>query len=643
MVAVTFCAGMTLPLLTRALMRRGQGEKAIGTIYSINTLGAIVGVLLTVHVLMPAIGIKGVILGGAALHIALGLSRLRLQRGWLRPGAIATAGSLVVLGYVAVSGSLDPLRVASSVFRTGIAALSPDSKVIYLRDGKTATISVAERQGLVVISTNGKPDAGVQMGPGEASSDEITMVLAAAIPLSMHPHPERVANIGFGSGLTTHVLLTTDQVKRLDSIEIEPKMVEGAREGYGPRIHNVFEDPRSHLVYEDAKTFFATAREPYDLIVSEPSNPWVSGVASLFSDEFYGRITHYLKPDGYFVQWMQIYETDISIVASVVKALSSHFGAYAVYNLDDANILIVATPGTALPAPTDRIFAWPQMRAELERIGVQSAADLQLRLIGDGTTLDPLLRTIAVPANSDFFPFVDLNAPRMRFMARTAIELPQLTLIPAPFMDLLRADAPRGPTPEPSRHSGVYRDQRVRGALAIRQAVLRGRLEHLDPATASSLLVIEAPAERCADPETRKAWQRAVWRVGALTGPYLNPSELAEVWSRIRSTPCYAVAGSQRTWADMLAAAAARDAHEIVNRGTELLQPRTALSGDELAYLTTMIAAAHIRLGELAQARSLIEERWSQLPHTGEYALPLRELLALSLPDRDPRVAQAGH
>jgi len=111
----------------------------------------------------------------------------------------------------------------------------------------------------VTIATNGKPDAGIQMGPGEATVDESTMVLAAAIPLSLQPHPSRVANIGFGSGLTTHTLLTSARVQRLDSIEIEPFMVEAARLGFGGRIHNVFEDPRSHIVIEDAKTFFASS------------------------------------------------------------------------------------------------------------------------------------------------------------------------------------------------------------------------------------------------------------------------------------------------------------------------------------------------------------------------------------------------
>src|SRR5580658_3633513 len=319
MFPATFCAGMTLPVLTHALMRRGAGEKAIGTIYSVNTLGAIAGVLLAVHVLMPLIGVKGVILTGAGVHIALGLSRLA-PRGWRQPAsALLMAASLTLFGLIAVLGNIDPRRVASGVYRFGFARLPADATVAYLRDGKTATITLVKHRGFVSIATNGKTDAAIQMGAGGPSPDELTMVQLAAIPLSLKPDAARVANIGFGSGLTSHVLLTSGQLQRLDTIEIEPLIVEAARQGFGPRIHDVFEDPRNHIVYEDAKTFFAASREPYDLIVSEPSNPWVSGVASLFSDEFYARIVQHLRPDGLFVQWIQVYETDISIVASVIK------------------------------------------------------------------------------------------------------------------------------------------------------------------------------------------------------------------------------------------------------------------------------------------------------------------------------------
>lgn len=642
MVPTTFLAGTTLPLLTHALMERGVGERAIGWIYSVNTLGAILGVLLAVHVLMPLIGIKGVILCGAGIHIALGLSRLGF-RGLRLPAASAVAAGIAVFTLTCLFGKLDPLRVASTVYRTGMASLAPDSTIDYLRDGKTATISVAERQGLVVIATNGKPDAGIQMGPGEPSPDEVTMVLAAAIPLSMHPNPARVANIGFGSGLTTHTLLTSDLVRRLDSVEIEPMIVEGARRGFGPRIHSVFEDPRSHIVYEDAKTFFATQRKPYDLIVSEPSNPWVSGVATLFSQEFYGRIAQYLQPDGYFVQWVQIYETDVGIVGSVIKALSKNFGAYAIYNLDDTDILIVATRAPTVPTPNERVFQWPQMRAELARIGVQSVADLQRRLVGDGRTLDPLFRTMAVPANSDFFPFVDLNAPRLRFLDKSALELPELTVTHVPVMDILGASPPTSPTLEPPAQSKLFRDRQMRRALAIRHALSSGHLEGLDTPTASSLLVIGVSAERCVDPQAQLAWKNAVWRVSALTTPYLDAAALSEVWTRIKAAPCYQKASADRqTWADLLAVVAARDAPEIARLGTRVLDEPALLSKDELAYVTTAVAAARIRLGQPTDARSLLQAQWNKVDHTGEYALPLRELLALSQTRATATVAQAA-
>jgi spermidine synthase len=632
MFPATFCAGMTLPVLTHALMRRGIGERAIGTIYSLNTLGAIAGVLIAVHVLMPLIGIKGVILTGAGIHIALGLSRLTL-RGWLQPvSALAMAVSLAVFGVTAVLGKLDPMRVASGVYRGGNSTLPPDARVTYLRDGKTATITLVKHHGVVTIATNGKADAAIQMDAGEATPDEATLVLAAAIPLSLNPNTARAANIGFGSGLTAHTLLASRKLERLDSIEIEPLMVEAAHQGFGPRIHDVFEDPRSHIIDEDAKTFFAASREPYDLIVSEPSDPWVSGVATLFSDEFYGRIVQYLRPDGYFVQWVQIYETDISVVSSVIKALSRHFNKYAIYNLDDSDILIVATRAAALPAPTDRIFQWPQMRAELDRIGVQSLGDLKSRLIGDDRTLGPLFETLPVPVNSDFFPFVDLNAPRQRFMMNNALELPRLTSLSVPVLGLLRPDSPASATLEPSHRSQLARDIQVRNALAIRRALSSGRLENLDALAAMTVLLIRTNTQKCTDPQVQNTWKTAARNISTMTATYLNPSELADVWSSIRSTACYRDAvGDHRVWVDLLAAVAARDETEIVAQGALLLERRSSLSTEELTYLTTVMASAYLGVGQTAQARSLLAAQWNRLDHAGELSLSLRQLRALVL------------
>ncbi len=643
MFPVTFCAGMTLPVLTRALMRQGSGEKAIGTIYSLNTLGAIAGVMVTAHLLMPLIGVKGVILVGAGIHIALGLSRLKLH-GWRQPAySAAVLVSVVVFLGTAFFLKLDPMRVASGVFRNGRPTLPADANVVYLRDGKTATISLVEQRGNVAIATNGKTDAAIQMAAGEVTSDEATMVLAGAIALSLKPDAARVANVGFGSGLTTHTLLASKLLRRLDTIEIEPLMVQAARQGYGRRIHDVFEDPRNHIVYEDAKTFFAASREPYDLIVSEPSNPWVSGVASLFSDEFYGHVVHYLQPDGCFVQWVQIYETDVDIVGSIVKALARHFPAYAIYNTNDSDILIVASRAPTLPPLTDSIFALPQLHADLDRINVRSLGELQLRLIGDNKTIGALFKTLPVPANSDYFPYVDLNAPRLRFMSENALELPRLTSLPVPVLELLHPGAPATAGIEPSEHSYLFRDAQVRRALAIHRALTSRGFEDLDALSAMTLLVIHTAVEKCADPSVQTAWKRAAYNVGMLTASYLSPSQLTDVWNSVKATPCYRdTSGAHRAWADLLAVVAARNAGEIITQGKRILAGSSPVTSVETTYVTSAMAAAYIGLGETEQARNLLSAQVQRLDLTGEFSLALRDLVALSMAPSPTTVGQAA-
>jgi spermidine synthase len=634
MIPATFCAGMTLPLLTQELMRRGTGERAIGTIYSVNTLGAIVGVLLTIHIFMPFIGVKGVILTGASIHMALGLSRLlaaRRQRP--RTAAFGMTASILVLALIIFGVNLDPRRMASGVYRTGFATLPAGAMVTYLRDGKTATISLTMRPDkAVVIATNGKPDAAVQMGQGPATIDETTMLMLAALPLGMHQNPKRVANIGFGSGLTAHMLLGSELVERLDTIEIEPFMVEAARKGFGPRVSNVFEDPRSHIIYEDAKTFFASTREPYDLIVSEPSNPWVSGVATLFSEEFYGRITQHLRSDGYLVQWVQIYETNLQVVASVIKALAPHFGAYAIYNSNDSDIVIIATRGAKLPVLDDRIFQSPLLRTELNRIGVRGIDDIRMRKIGDNLTIGPLLESMSAPPNSDFFPFVDLNAPRLRFMGANASELPKLTAMSIPLLEFLSGDeGVHGPIVEPSTNSTLVRDHSVRVALAIRRAVVDGALMDVDPSIASDVLLIEVDRDGCTDAGMQKAWQMAVQNISDRTTAYLGATELDAIWNKIRSSTCYR-AGSleMKEWVDLFAAIAGRNSSDIVKLGTDLIRSPAPITEADLAYLTTVTAATYIQIGEVELASSLLIEQSKKLNRLESYWFPLLNLLALT-------------
>lgn len=417
MLPTTFVAGMTLPLFTHILLRNGAGEKAIGQIYAANTLGAIGGVLFAMHVALPVLGLKNTIGVGALVDLALGMAlylalaprvrwRLMLGRG-IPALAVITAAILQL--------DLQPGTLASGVYRYGEVGLPPGADIVFYRDGKTATVSVERNSaGMMTIATNGKTDASIQVAGTTPSPDEKTMAMLAGLALAYRPEARDVAVIGFGSGLTTHTLLASPSIASVDTIEIEPAMIDGARV-FGARVRRAFDDPRSHVRVEDAKTFFAERQHTYDVIVSEPSNPWVSGVASLFTEEFYARTRDYLDADGILVQWIQYYEINDDIVYSILKALTPHFSDVAIYHFGQEDGAIVARKSGTLPDPDfDRLFA-SELGAELRRAGMADAAAARYARIGDSAWLAGRISGSAAPANSDYYPYVDREAARARF------------------------------------------------------------------------------------------------------------------------------------------------------------------------------------------------------------------------------------
>ena len=316
MLPATICAGMTLPILTYYLVSQKFGEESIGKVYAANMVGSIIGIILAVQ-LMPLFGLKNLLVFGAGIDIILGLAlvwysvQILSTRNWI---IITVILFTVIMLYVSLV-QLDPLKMASGVFRNGKIDLD-DRKILFHKDGKTASIDlVAEgNESEFIILTNGKIDASIN-NKAKITLDEITQVLLAAIPLSLHSDAKTAAVIGLGSGMTSNVLLKFPSIKKLDIIEIEPAMVEAARI-LGNRIGMPIDNPRSEIHIDDAKTFFASRNNKYDLIISEPSNPWVSGASNLFSVEFYDLISNYINDDGLFIQWLQLYEINISLVSS---------------------------------------------------------------------------------------------------------------------------------------------------------------------------------------------------------------------------------------------------------------------------------------------------------------------------------------
>ena len=416
MFPTTFCAGMTLPLITYSLLRRGVGEKSIGVVYATNTVGAIGGVIAATHVGMPLLGLKGLIAFGASVDLALGVVLVTVAAGSFhrRLPRLSAAVGVAGLGATLLFVHLDRLKMASGVYRRG-ALISPErGRNVFHRDGKTSSVDLVEyRSGRLVLFTNGKAEASINMRDEQRpANDEFNMVLTGIIPLAVFPQAETAAVIGLGSGQTSHAMLGSRSLRVVDTIEIEASVTDAARR-FGPRVERVFRDSRSRIHIDDAKAFLSSRGSTYDIIVAEPSNPWVSGVSSLFSVEFYTLMQRHLSADGVFAQWLQLYEIEPHLVASVMQALTRSFDDYAIYATGDVDILIVATNGSTASSLDPRVFDHPLLAADLRRLQIRSVGDLALRRIADRELLEPPLR-IAQGARQFRF----LSVPRSQRGAR---------------------------------------------------------------------------------------------------------------------------------------------------------------------------------------------------------------------------------
>jgi spermidine synthase len=610
MLPATFCAGMTLPLLTAALLRRGAGEAAIGRVYAANTLGAIAGVVLAVHAGLPLLGLKGTLIAGSLVDAALGVALLAifLPRRAVAQAAVASAA---LAAFAAAAFDLDPHKMTAGVFRHGELATSREAKILFEKDGKTATVHLVEYAEATSLRTNGKSDGSINLDPaGERGSDEITMVLTGALPLALAPGTMSAAVIGIGTGLTTHTLLQSLSIERVETIEIESAMAEASRR-FAPRNGAAFADPRGTIHIDDAKTFFSTHGRRYDLIISEPSNPWVSGVSSLFTREFYRRIGEHLNAGGMLVQWFQLYEIDASLVASVMRALGEEFRHYAVFAASDHDLLIVAGDSPVpLPARAE-VFEHPGLAKELWTVHMLTVGDFDVRYLGSRATLEPLFASYGMPANSDYAPVLDLNAARHRFLERSAGDIVGLLNVGVPLLEML--DASRSRRAGNPLFRGAYAFERVentrlawygRNFLAATSGVPAP--EAVPAQLQKDLELVKLRLMECREPRELDVWLHSAVRVAQALNPYLAPDDLAPVWARVVSGWCYPTLHEfQRNWIALFRAVAARDAGRMAALGSRLLQTQQQLGSEARAYLLMAAMTGHVARGDGGSALEL--------------------------------------
>lgn len=645
MMPAAFFAGMTLPLFTLSLLRSGEGEASIGRIYATNTLGAIVGVFLAVHVLIPALGLKMAMLVAAAADLVLGAVLLRSY--FRRPFMVEYPAALGATA-VAIIGTLlfiefDYERIASGVFRHGATRINEKDTLIYYKDGKTASVSVISSPiGTIRIATNGKTDGGARIiEDAQYTLDEPTMILAATLPLSFLEEPHTAAVIGFGTGLSTHTLLGDPNLSAVDTIEIEEAMVTGAT-AFGERNQRAYQDRRSVIHIEDAKSFFSSNKHRYDLILSEPSNPWVSGVGALFSQEFYSFVPRFLSDDGILVQWLQLYEISNDLVASMLQALLPNFEHVHAYLSNSGDMIMLARNGKPLDEPARDIFTLPALRADMAAIDFNNMEQLMFRRVADKKALQAFANMYLQRPNSDYYPVLSLHAPRTRFIGLSA-DLPRLLSQPDwPVLELLNISQPLPMSQEP-KHAYYPADIHTQHARAVQQYLLEDHLTALHKMQASHAAGIQAMktmAAECGFNLDKITTARMIeqMRLAAITTiPYLPREQASTIWVEPSWLDCPIDDERLQTALDLFAASAQRDHAAMLASGEHYLtlsagtDPQTK-NMDEYALIAAELGAL---VGDDQPTVERLEETYGgEIPssHFGElYRMFLRSYADLHL------------
>jgi predicted membrane-bound spermidine synthase len=424
--------GSVLPLWIRAVPETSDllGDH-VGRLVTWNTLGAVAGVLLTGFVLMPNIGMRnsfaalGLLLSVAAVIMALALKRRIVTV------ASAAVGALVLMA--SVSGDADWRDVFSiGIFRMPDMDFSGNNsplrsymekwhksvRLLFYEDAADATVSVElekspqDTHDETVLRINGKPDASA--GYDTANGDKPTQILLAQLPLMVKPDSRDVFCFGMGSGMTAASALGYP-IEHLTVAENCAPVLRAVRL-FDPWNHGVATNSRVRIYTEDARTVLKLNPQKYDVIISEPSNPWMVGIGKVFSREFYQLAASRLKPGGIMTQWFHTYEMDDPTLNLVLRTFSSVFPNMEIWDLGYQDIILLGSnqPWESSPEAYRRAFELDGPRHDLASIGLVTPQGVLTRQFASQRTAF----AIAGPGlvESDNFPVLEYEAPRAFYM-----------------------------------------------------------------------------------------------------------------------------------------------------------------------------------------------------------------------------------
>jgi len=438
MILPTLGLGAMFPLTVGGLgLTSDLAQPLVARAYAWNTGGAIIGTLLAGFWLVPRFGSRNTLLAGIVVNALLALLGLMATRAAdLTRGRRATLVMLVLAFLLNLFVATPAWRsevMSSGIFRYADRFAGLDRSAFYERlrqshgdvlffeEGLTCAVAVFRTTQSLSLLVNGKPDASVPPGLVEPVGagrpvplgDLPTQVLMGELPLLVAPRADDVLVIGLGSGVTLGSVLN-HPVRRVDCLELEPAVVRGSR-FFEAHSGAPLLDRRVRLLVNDARNDLLVREADYDVIISEPSNPWIPGAASLFTRDFFRIAQKRLRPDGIFCQWIQLYELWPQDFQAILRGFLEVFPAAQIYRVGPDAIVLGAASDAPLSLARIRGRGTERVRADLARIGIRGPEDLLAHFWIGGEALRAAVPP--GPVNTDDNMRIEFAAP-LRMLAR---------------------------------------------------------------------------------------------------------------------------------------------------------------------------------------------------------------------------------
>jgi spermidine synthase len=388
--------GASFPLACAAALRSDGGDPAgvAGRIYAANTLGAIAGALLASVVLVPAIGTQNTqraILGVSVIAGLLAIGRINV-----RVLAAAAASLGIAAAVPAVSGEV-------IAYGRNIAEQKGRSEVLSVGEGINSSVAITRwPNGTVYINVNGHVEATTE------PFDMRLQRMVGHLPALLHGGAKSVLGIGFGAGVSAGTFTRYPTVEHITICEIEPLIPPTSDRFFGPQNYRVYRDPRTRVVFDDARHYLMTTQEKYDIIASDPLDVFIKGTAALYTREYFESVKRHLNPGGYFSLYVPLYETDEPTIKSELETFFRVFPQATVWsNTREGSGYDLVFVGQAEPFHPDldrvqetlRRPEYQPVRQSLSDLGMDSAYELLGTYLGSASSLGRW--TAGAPLNTD--------------------------------------------------------------------------------------------------------------------------------------------------------------------------------------------------------------------------------------------------